>query len=186
LASKATALRWDLEEVLDLRFLQENAARTLADGLSGVQAARARLSQAIADRKQLPKRFTAAPVRTTTPVASTGTLDGFASGLSGIAEGEIAETSADIGHLKGELPVSGLLLHEAHEADAAGIERPGILVATPTAAKIRYVGPLWDLGNVAILEPRSGLTIVLSGLSDVYGTAGEVRERCCLPIRPSV
>jgi len=114
------------------------------------------LSQAIADRKELPKRFAADPVCTAIPIASTETLDGFASGLSWIAEGEIAETNADTGHRKGDLPppVSGLLFHGAHEADATGIEQPGISVATrpralattPTAAKIRYVEPFWIWG----------------------------------------
>ncbi|MEZ5674302.1 MAG: hypothetical protein R3D81_03325 [Thalassovita sp.] len=46
----------------------------------------------------------------------------------------------------------------ADESDAAGIARPGVvlatrpraLVTTPTAATIRYLGPLLDYGNVMI------------------------------------
>ncbi|MCE8544468.1 peptidase M23 [Ruegeria pomeroyi] len=184
LQARANALARDLTEVRTLRTLQQNAARTLQEGLTGIQQARAELSQAIADRTDLPRRFTEDPVRTAILVSSTETLEGFASGLSEIADGEIAASSADISALKGQLPlpVQGVLLRRAGQADAAGITREGIivatrpraLVATPTAATIRYRGPLLDLGNVVILEPQPDLLIVLSGLQEVYGAAGEV------------
>ncbi|MCE8523404.1 peptidase M23 [Ruegeria pomeroyi] len=184
LQARANALARDLTEVRTLRTLQQNAASTLQEGLTGIQQARAELSQAIADRTDLPRRFTEDPVRTAILVSSTETLEGFASGLSEIADGEIAASSADISALKGQLPlpVQGVLLRRAGQADAAGITREGIivatrpraLVATPTAATIRYRGPLLDLGNVVILEPQPDLLIVLSGLQEVYGAAGEV------------
>ncbi|HCE71071.1 MAG TPA: peptidase M23, partial [Ruegeria sp.] len=184
LQARANALGRDLNEVRTLRTLQQNAARTLQEGLTGIQQARAELSQAIANRTDLPRRFTEDPVRTAILVSSTETLQGFASGLSEIAEGEIAASSADISDLKGSLPlpVQGVLLRRSGQADAAGIARSGIIVATrpralvasPTAATIRYRGPLLDLGNVVILEPQPDLLIVLSGLQEVYGAAGEV------------
>lgn len=184
LNAQAESLREDLTDVRDLRLLQETAVQRLADGLAGVQQARAALSQAIADRTDLPRRFTADPVRTAILIGSTETLDGFASGLSETVEGEIPRTDADISGLKGELPlpVQGLLLHKAGAADAAGVSRDGILVATrpralvvsPTAATIRYIGPLLDLGNVAILEPQADTLFVFSGLDQVFGEAGEV------------
>ncbi|MGR3802738.1 murein hydrolase activator EnvC family protein [Marinibacterium profundimaris] len=184
LEAQAQALREDLEEVRTLRILQENAARQLSEGLAGIQQARAALSQAIADRTDLPRRFTADPVRTAILIGSTETLDGFASGLSEMTEGDIPRSNADITGLKGELPlpVQGLLLHRAGAADAAGVTREGILVATrpralvvsPTAATIRYLGPLLDLGNVAILEPQADTLFVLSGLDQVFGEAGQV------------
>ncbi len=88
LAAKAAQVRADLEEVTALRALQQNAANTLQDGLSGVQAARTALSKAIADRTELPMRFTEDPVKTAILISSTETLQGFASGLSQIAEGD--------------------------------------------------------------------------------------------------
>ncbi|MCU9836429.1 peptidoglycan DD-metalloendopeptidase family protein [Ruegeria sp. WL0004] len=184
LKAQVDRLSHDLDEVRTLRELQQSAAETLQKGLAGIQQARADLSQAIADRTDLPRRFTEDPVRTAILVSSTETLDGFASGLAEIAEGEIAETSADISALKGKLPlpVQGVLLRKAGQADAAGVTRSGILIATrpralvsaPSAATIRYRGPLLDLGNVVILEPQPDLLIVLSGLQEVYGHAGEV------------
>lgn len=105
LHARAQELKADLEEVQSLRLLQQSAARTLEEGLSGVQAARVQLSTAIADRTSLPRRFTADPVRTAILISSTETLSGFADGLADIAEGEIAASSADISDLRGTLPL---------------------------------------------------------------------------------
>ena len=68
------------------------------------------------------------------------------------------------------------------EADAAGVARPGVLLATrsgalvtsPTAATIRYRGPLLDLGEVMILEMGPDKLLVLAGLGVSYGAAGQV------------
>ncbi len=184
LEAQAADLRRDLEEVHTLRLLQQNAAGTLEQGLAGVQQARADLSQAVADRTDLPKRFTEDPVRTAILIESTETLEGFASGLSEMSNDPITPTGATISDRKGDLalPVQGVMLRRAGQADAAGITRPGIvlatrpraLVTTPTPATIRYRGPLLDLGNVVILEPQADTLFVFSGLSDVYGEAGQV------------
>ncbi|MFY2825468.1 murein hydrolase activator EnvC family protein [Ruegeria sp. MALMAid1280] len=184
LNARAQALAHDLQEVQTLRQLQQSAAETLTEGLTGVQTARTRLSTAIADRTDLPSRFVEDPVRTAILISSTETLEGFASGLSEISEGEITETNADISDSKGEiaLPAQGVLLHRAGETDAAGVKRPGVILGTrpraivtsPTAATIRYRGPLLDLGNLVILEPQPGLLFVFSGLQEVYGNTGQV------------
>ncbi len=184
LNARAQALARDLQEVQTLRLLQQSAAETLTEGLTGVQTARTELSTAIADRTDLPQRFIEDPVRTAILISSTETLEGFASGLSEISEGEITETDADISHRKGliPLPAQGVLLHRAGETDAAGVKRPGVILGTrpraivtsPTAATIRYRGPLLDLGNLVILEPQPGLLFVFSGLQEVYGDTGQV------------
>ena len=78
--------------------------------------------------------------------------------------------------------MKGLILRKAGEADAAGVARPGVIVATrpraivtnPAAATIRYTGPLLDLGQVIILEPQADTLFILAGLDVVYGEAGEV------------
>ncbi|WP_050603824.1 murein hydrolase activator EnvC [Ruegeria sp. 6PALISEP08] len=184
LNAKAQALADDLNEVKTLRLLQQSASETLTEGLTGAQDARSRLSEAVADRKDLPRRFVEDPVRTAILISSTETLDGFASGLSEISEGEIIETDADVSGQKGQipLPVQGVMLHKAGETDAAGVKREGLvlgtrpraLVTSPTAATIRYRGPLLDLGNLVILEPQPGLLFVFSGLQEVYGHPGQV------------
>lgn len=184
LEARASALRADLAELTTLRQLQQSATDTLEEGLAGVRKARSDLSQAIADRTDLPRRFVEDPVRTAILIDSVETLDGFASGLSQISARPIPPSAADVSTRKGglELPVKGLLLYRAGEPDAAGIRRKGVLVATrpqalavtPAAATVRYAGPLLNLGQVAILEPQADLLIVLAGLGALYAETGEV------------
>jgi murein hydrolase activator len=184
LNARAEALRRDFDNVKMLRRLQTDAAGRLQEGLAEVQAARTTLNQAMANRTELPKRFTEDPVRTAILIASSETLEGFASGLSEIATEEIEPAPVNLDGKVGDLalPVQGLVLRGANEPDAVGVSRPGIILATrpraivttPAAATIRYVGPLLDLGNVVILEPQVDTLFVLAGLDVVYGEAGQV------------
>nr|WP_306341256.1 peptidase M23 [Shimia marina] len=185
LERQAAQLRRDLEEVTILRSLQEGAAETLQQGLAGAQDARTALSKAIADRVDPPLRFSEDPVQTALLIASTETLEGFASALVDLqVEGLEDIALPDVTTRKGTLPlpVAATVLRAAGEADAAGIRRPGIvlatrpnaLVVTPTPATIRYRGPLLDFGNVMILEPQPGVLFILAGLAQVYGDVGEV------------
>jgi septal ring factor EnvC (AmiA/AmiB activator) len=184
LNAQAQELRADLEEVQMLHQLQQSAAQTLENGLAGVQQARSALSQAIADRTDLPRRFTEDPVNTAILIESSETLDAFASGVTNIAVDEHAVSLPDLEARIGDLalPAQGLILRGANEADAAGIVRPGILLGTrpgalvtaPTAATVRYQGPLLDLGQVVILEPQPDTLFILAGLGAVYVKTGEV------------
>ena len=180
----AAQLRQEVEEVQMLRLLQQEVADQLQLGLSEVQSARVALSTAIAERTDLPHQFTEDPVRTAILISSSETLEGFASGLSQVTENEteidLPPLDDRIGSL--QLPVKGLLLRGMNEADAAGIARPGIILATrpgalvhaPTAATIRYVGPLLDYGNIMILEPQTDILFVFAGLNITYGKSGQV------------
>ncbi|WP_407491761.1 murein hydrolase activator EnvC family protein [Pseudooceanicola sp. MF1-13] len=184
LDDRANDLRADLNEVRVLRQLQQSASATLADGLRGVQEARTDLSQAVADRRDLPRKFTEDPIQTALLIASTETLGAFASGLTDIAENERSVDLPTVADRKGQLasPVLGRVLRRSGQADAAGVTRPGVVLATrpralvtsPTAATIRYRGPLLDLGNVMILEPEPGILFVFAGLDVVYGASGDI------------
>ncbi|MBI1216980.1 MAG: peptidoglycan DD-metalloendopeptidase family protein [Rhodobacteraceae bacterium] len=183
LQAEAEALRVKLQEIADLRASQQAAADTLRIGLKSVEAARIELSQAISDRTDLPKHFTESPAELAQVAQSIKTLGDFADVLSDrrMAQGDLTR---DFASAKGNLPwpVQGTILHHAGEADAAGIARPGLVIATrpralvttPWAATIRYRGPLLDYGNVMILEPGGGYLIILAGLDVVYGTVGDV------------
>lgn len=184
LSDAAAGLRADVEEATALRQLQQDAANTLQSGLADLQTARTALSQAIADRTDLPRKFTEDPVRTAILIGATETLDGFATGLSQITENETDLDLPAARARKGSLPlpVSGEVLRRAGETDAAGVTRPGVLIATrpralvttPTAATIRYRGPLLDYGLVTILEPEPDILFVLAGLDTVFGEIGQV------------
>ena len=185
LNAEAASVRDALQEVRILRELQLSAEETLQDGLDGAQAARTALSKAISDRTDPPKRFSEDPVQTALLIAATETLEGFASGLIEMApEPEGLAPLPDISHRKGklELPVDAEILLFPGETDASGVTRPGVTLATqanvllssPVAATIRYVGPLLDLGTVLVLEPQPDLLFVFAGLSTAFGEVGEV------------
>jgi septal ring factor EnvC (AmiA/AmiB activator) len=184
LEEKVQSLRSDLEAARYLSELQNQLTLDLQAGLVALQETRAALGRAIADRDDLPKRFIEDTEQTAILVTAADTLDIFASGLSLIAVDEAAGTLPDITIRKGTLPmpVRGKVIRYFNEADAAGIKRPGIvvgtsdnaLVRTPTAATIRYRGPLLDYGLVSILEPQQDILYILAGLGTVYGDIGEV------------
>ncbi len=184
LQAEADALRADLSEITALRTLQQDAAARLRNGLIGVQEARAALAQAIANREPLPQRFTEDPIRTALLIAASETLDGFAAGLSDIAENEIAADLPSAARLRGtfQTPARGSVLRHYNEPDAAGISRPGLILATrpgalltaPAAGTVRFQGALLDYGNVIILEPARDVLLVIAGASEVYVKTGDV------------
>jgi murein hydrolase activator len=182
LQREADALRQDLQELADLRSLQAQANETLINGLGAAQSARTALSQAMSDRTDLPHRFTEDPETLRNLVESADTLDALAAGLS--LPDEDDGSAADFGNRKGQLPlpVLGRVIRQAGEVDPSGVQRPGITIATrgqalvtsPTAATIRYRGPLLDYGNVMILEPGLGYLLVVAGCETLYGEVGDV------------
>ena len=179
LQAEADSLKRELTELRDLRSLQVAAGETLSSGLVAAQEARSALSQAISDRTTLPKRFTEDPDVLRGLLQSADTLQAFAGGLA-LDDADNRSFEGAKGTLT--LPVLGTLLRRSGEADAAGVRRPGLtlatrahaLVTTPWPATIRYRGPLLDYGNVIVLEPGGGYLLILAGLDTVYGEVGEV------------
>ncbi|WP_435256535.1 murein hydrolase activator EnvC family protein [Thioclava sp. FR2] len=179
LQAEAEKLRAELTELQELRTLQQAAGETLASGLATAQDARTALSQAISDRSELPKRFTEDPETLRALLESADTLEAFATGLT-LDDYQPQEFVDAKGRLP--LPVMGTLLLRPDEADAAGVRKPGVtlatrataLVTTPWPATLRYRGPLLDYGNVIVLEPGGGYLLILAGLDIVYGEVGEV------------
>jgi septal ring factor EnvC (AmiA/AmiB activator) len=179
LQTEALALKAQLGELADLRDLQLSAGEVLERGLAAAQAARTALSQAISDRTDLPRRFIEDPEVLKGLLDSADTLDAFAAGLAPDS-GADRSFAAEKGRL--DLPVLGTVLRRPGEADAAGVRRPGVTLATrahalvtaPWPATIRFRGPLLDYGNVMILEPGDGYLLVLAGMETLYGEVGEV------------
>lgn len=186
LQAEAQSMQGELEEIATLRALQQNAAQVLEGGLASAQAARTALSQAVAERSALPGRYLEDPEDLRHLVESADTLEGFATGLTDL-DSDIGPPMEDFEGAKGTLPlpVMGSVLRKFNEADAAGIRRPGLVIATapaalvtaPWPATIRYRGPLLDYGNVMIVEPAAGYLLVLAGLGTVYGETGDVLAR---------
>ena len=181
LQAEADQLKAELAELAHLRALQAAAGKTLAEGLTAAQEARAALSQAISDRTDLPKRFTEDPEVLKVLLESADTLEAFAGGL-GVTDDPDGGSSFATAKARLPLPVFGAILRRPGETDAAGVRRPGLTLATrpralvtaPWPSTIRYLGPLLDYGNVIVLEPGDGYLLVLAGLDSLYGEVGEV------------
>lgn len=186
LGREVAALHRRLEEIASLRALQEAAVQTLEDGLKGVQRARTELSKAVAARTGLPHRLITDESAMANLLTSADSLESFTGGLLGAAavDTEVTVEAPDFATARGTLsmPVLGRVVRRAGEADAAGVRRPGwvvatrplTLVTTPWPATIRYLGPLLDYGEVAVLEPGEGYLMVLAGLGQLFGEVGEV------------
>ena len=163
---------------------QHRANNSLQTGLMELQNAHSNLGRAIVNREELPKRFIADPEKMEILVKASKDLETFAASVQSIALNEPSVSLPSVRDRKGNLnlPVRGKVLRKFNEADAAGIKRAGIILATdpraivisPTAATIRYLGPLLDYGNVAILEPQNGLLFVFAGMDTLYGEIGQV------------
>jgi septal ring factor EnvC (AmiA/AmiB activator) len=183
-AAEVAALRRALAELAALRRVQAGAQGILEEGLNGIRTARTELSQAIERRTDLPRRAVEDDAQLRRLVEGADTLAGFASGFSALPPDPRLPVLPDFAQARGNLalPVQGRVLRRFRALDAAGIRRPGWVIATrpgalvtaPWSATIRYRGPLLDYGNVMVLEPSDGYLMVLAGLDEVYGDTGDV------------
>lgn len=180
LQAEVVELRGVLTELQTLGAIRTGALDRLTQGLSGIEAARAALTQAISERTPLPPRVAEDDAAMLALVEATETLDAFAANLSASPAAGASGFDSTLGTL--DLPLAGRLLRSFNEADAGGVRRPGWLLATeplslvtsPVAATVRYTGPLLDYGNVIILEPESGYLMVLTGLGEIYAARGAI------------
>lgn len=183
LRAEAERLQADLDEIATVRALQSAAADMLGSGLASVQEARRLLASAVTDRSTMPVRFAEAPEELQKLRDAAQSLDDFATGIDRM-ETDIGAPMEDFEGAQGSLPlpVVGSVLRPYDEPDAAGVRRPGwviatapaALVTTPWPATIRYRGPLLDYGNVMILEPARGYLLIFAGMSQVFGEVGDV------------
>ena len=185
LRAEAERLQVDLDEIATVRELQTNASAMLGEGLAAVQEARRLLASAVTDRSTMPVRFGAAPEELQQLRAAATSLDEFARGVAGM-EDDVGPPMDDFEGAQGSLPmpVVGTVTRSYGQADAAGVSRPGWVIAAPPAAlvtspwpaTIRYRGPLLDYGNVMIVEPARGYLLILAGLAEVFGEVGDVLD----------
>ena len=185
LHQQAEELRTQLEELAALKQIQIDIEEDLRLGLAGAQEARVALSQAISDRAEtLPKRLSDDPVRTQILADSSASLRAFANSIQALPEETTGTDQPIFAAQRGTipLPVSGVVLRHYNEPDAAGLERPGILLASrplalvtaPSASTVRFAGPFLDYGNVVILEPAAGFLMIVAGLDEVFVELGQI------------
>lgn len=185
LGAEVAELRERLEDISALRRARQYGLLALEQGLSAAQEARLSLSQAIAERGPLPKNVSDDAEAMATLAASAASLDAFAESLaardaplSDMAAARIRGFRDAKGRLS--LPVRGTVLRGFNGADALGVRRPGLDIATlpdalviaPWAGTVRYAGPLAGRGQVVILEPDEDILLIMVGLAELFvGTA---------------
>ncbi|MDO5703606.1 MAG: peptidoglycan DD-metalloendopeptidase family protein [Paracoccus sp. (in: a-proteobacteria)] len=183
LRAEAEALQADLDEIATVRELQDSTAEILGSGLAAVQEARRLLASAVTDRSHMPVRYAENPAELQALESSATSLDEFAAGVSRM-DLDVGPPITDFEGAQGSLPlpVAGTVMRGYGDADAAGVSRPGLVIAappaalitTPWSATIRFRGPLLDYGNVMIVEPARGYLLVFAGLGQVFGEVGDV------------
>lgn len=185
LVAEANALRARLTELAALRDVQQSAQEDLSAARTGIQAARIALTQAMADRVGLPDPVASDTEAMRALIAASDSLDSFAAALNEQREAQpIPPRLERLDGARGALPLParGEVTLRFGVSDAAGIARPGWVLATapralvtaPFTGTVRYAGPLLDLGNVVLLETDPQYLIILAGLDVVYPQTGEI------------
>lgn len=183
LVTATRLLRTQLAELQSMRDLQESTRRDLSTALVATQDARAALSEAIADRVDLPPRVETDPAQMRAILSAATSLDTLASALQADPLGPLPEAQRiDTAQGALDLPAFGRVVRGFGESDAAGIARPGLILATraqalvtaPWSGTVRYAGPLSDDGTVVLLEPDGDHMIVLAGLGEIFVATGEI------------
>ena len=176
LQERASELATELDELKNLIAVQAAGAASLEAGLENVRRVRSALSDAISNRTDLPPRLATDDAAMQALINSAETLAGFANSL--IPEG----TNADLSNRAWVAPVKGRLLRAFNEADAAGVRRPGLVIATeaealvtaPLDATVRFSGLVPGQGTVAILEPKAGALVILAGMETSFVRLGQI------------
>ncbi len=169
-------LKVDLVDLDTLVSLQKSGIATLEAGSDGIRTARLRLSEAIAARGDLPDSISTDDAAIEALVNSAETLAAFADSL-------MPDNGTDSWVTDGawSMPVTGDVLRDYDEADAAGVRRPGwilttpdeALVTAPVSASVRFAGDVPGQGGVAILEPKPGSLVILAGLASTFVRRGQ-------------
>jgi murein hydrolase activator len=184
LGAQVARLRGDLDDLRALRRARQYGLLSLEQGLQAAQDARIALSAAIAARGPLPRKLVDDPERLAVLALDAASLDEFAQELaqrpSALSDMPVGALMAAYGTLA--LPVRATLLRRFNQPDAAGIARPGLVLATspaalvtaPWSATVRYAGPLGQLGSVIVLEVAEDILMILSGLGEIMVQQGEI------------
>lgn len=184
LGAQVAKLRSDLDDLRALRRARQYGLLSLEQGLQAAQDARVALSAAIAARGPLPRKMVDDPERLAILALDAASLDEFAQELaqrpSAVADMPVGALMAAHGTLS--LPVRATVLRRFNQPDAAGIARPGLVLATgpaalvtaPWSATVRYAGPVGQLGAVVVLEVAEDMLMILSGMGELMVQQGEI------------
>lgn len=170
LGAEVAGLLAELEELKAVVALQQASRDQLRSGAREARTARLALLNAVAERRTPPDPFSTDNAAMQALINSSETLGAFADSLAGSGEQIDAPPERDW-----DTPVRGVRRIGFRETDAAGVPRPGWVMATrpnalvsaPTAATVRFAGEMPGYGSVAILEPAPGDMLILAGIGEI-------------------
>ncbi len=171
LQHRAAELQSDLNELEALIAVQESGQQRLEQGLEGIRIARLELVEAVSRRGRIDDAGATDAAAIEALVNSAETLSAFVDSLL-----PDRERAAWIGDVRWPMPVQGQVLRRYNEADAAGVRRPGwviateseALVVTPSVATVRFSSDIPGQGIVTILEPEPGALVILAGMGQSF------------------
>ena len=180
LRSEATALAGEVAALRAAEDVQAGGETALAAAEARLAAARSALATALA--AAVPPAEGPEVSALTRMARDSESLTALATALAR-AEGPAPPASADAGPLR--WPVAGAVARHFNEPDAAGVRRPGIVLAAPALAivrapadaVVRYAGPFLEYGYVTVLEPEAGTMVVLAGLAQLQIATGATVRR---------
>ncbi len=186
LHARAEALRDQLASLAAARGVRTRGEAGVAAALPRLDAAHAALSATLASAA--PDELGPADPTVTILARDSASLSDFATALAKTAAAppapsRVATTAA--GPKPYVWPVLGQVTHHFNEPDAAGVRRPGIVLAAapftlvnaPADAVVRYAGPFLEYGYVVVLAPDSETMLILAGLDRLQVRSGaEVRK----------
>jgi murein hydrolase activator len=177
LQERSAALAGDLKDLNALIAVQSAGIETLQEGLDDIRSARLLLATAISERSELPQTVATDDAAMEALINSAETLSAFANNL-------VPEKSFPLNTAirQWPMPVNGRVIRRYDEADAAGVRRPGWVIATepqalvtaPTSATVRFSGDFPGLGQVVIVEPAAGQLLILAGLGQNFAERGQI------------
>jgi len=171
LQERASALQSDLDEMQGLIAIQRSGQEQMEHGVRGIRTARLRLVEAVSKRGGIGEGLGTDDAAIEALINSAETLSAFADSL---LPDQIR--SSWIGDTTWPVPVHGTVLRRYNDVDAAGVRRPGwviatepqALVITPAPATVRFSGDIPDQGGVVILEPEPGALVILAGMGSRF------------------
>jgi septal ring factor EnvC (AmiA/AmiB activator) len=180
LRAEAAALETRLEAIRAAETARARSVAAIDAGLVRLAEGRGALLAALQDGEPTPSGVALAGREAPAALArDADTLSGLAAAIAGLgADGAGAGSAAPLAL---RWPAAGAVRAGFGAEDAAGVRRPGLLVAAPplalvtapAAGLVRYAGPFLDYGYVVVLEPRADVLIVLAGLATLRARGGD-------------
>ena len=184
LNGEAEALRAELSGLVTLTALQEAAEANMVKARDDMRAGADDLKRAMVVEAAKAPPDAERQRRLQELARNAAELGDLADGLAALSPVDLEDNRLAPREGTLDWPVSGEILRDFEEPDAANVARPGViltapafsLVLSPAPADVSYAGPFLDQGDIVILELSDEYLLVLGGLGQAFVSTGDVVE----------